>query len=58
MFCNVISVIQWGSCVLEHNNVKNVKSNATPQIHVFYYLLLAHGLITMEDDVRLVIYYI
>ena len=32
MFCNVV---QRGSCVLEHNNVKSIKSNATPQICIF-----------------------
>ena len=36
MFYNVFNVIQRGnSYVLEHNNVKSAKSNATPQIHIF-----------------------
>ena len=58
MFCNVFNVIQRGSCVPEYNNVKSIKSNATPPIHIFIIYYWHVNPITMEIDARLATYFI
>lgn len=52
MFCNVFNVIQWGSCVPEHNNVKRTKSNATTMKHVFIISCWFVSTIIMEIDMK------